>query len=368
MDLAGSANIQTTCKREMVQPTAEDSAPSPTLKAEGSAVSLAPSPIKKGVCDLLHPLSTAARSRNPNSLSSEAEARKLKGLSNLVSGDEASLGDCVPPPPAGTLLGEDSAPSLIENGSAGDAPPASIVKVPKKRGRKSKAELLLIRAAEEQMAAMLPKETKEEEPELEHTPSGRPRRRAAKEALKYLHDIAEELTSPGSSSPSRPERPPLEVKAEQTVKRRSNKRKRRASDDDGDLDFVVSEDFLREEEEREEEAEYGCLSDESEDDINSYNMSVFSFGEKPYPQPRGKAENGFHNSIMLPVWHSAEVTMEFWFSYNEWYIKKLKLMELIRIIFWLDLVVTLNEHCVFRGNDTCWCRAVYMIRMPFIRP
>ncbi|KAM5126303.1 general transcription factor 3C polypeptide 2 [Mantella aurantiaca] len=170
------------------------------------------------------------------------------------------------------------------------------------------------------MAKELQKEEKvmPVEPEVELTPGGRPRRRAAAVALRYLHEIAEELSAPGMTSPTVPENPAAEQKTnpDQTPKpplpgkKRGRKRKCRDSDDDGDVDFVVSEELLREEE-REEEAENECLSDESESDPRFYNMSVFAFGEKPYPQMKGVAENGFHNSIMAPIFKSAEITMDF---------------------------------------------------------
>lgn len=290
-------------------------------------MSLTHSPLK-GLNVVLSRVDTAARSEN--SLVSSKQDTKMgqdegTGPSHPDGGDKASIGEGFPAPPSGTVHGgsakgqmppPESVSLPVGNGPAADAfltPPA---KVPKKRGRKSKAELLAIA-----MAKKLEEESRGVEPEpepekVEVTPGGRPRRRAAAVALRYLHEIAEELSVPGRTSPTVTDNsaPEQKTSPEKTPKppqsgKKGRKRKSRDSDD-GDSDFVVSEDLLREEEERE-EVEDDCLSDEAESDLRSYNMNVFAFGEKPYPQMKGVAENGFHNSIMTPIYKSAEITMDF---------------------------------------------------------
>ncbi|KAM9316309.1 general transcription factor 3C polypeptide 2 [Gastrophryne carolinensis] len=48
-------------------------------------------------------------------------------------------------------------------------------------------------------------------------------------------------------------------------------------------------------------------------------MSVFGVGEKHLPLIRGLAKNGFHNSIMAPIWRAAEVTLEYRNGhYSDW--------------------------------------------------
>ncbi|XP_075057113.1 general transcription factor 3C polypeptide 2 isoform X2 [Mixophyes fleayi] len=210
---------------------------------------------------------------------------------------------------------------LLENGPPTNTPLTPPVKVPKKRGRKSKAELLLIKMAQELEAQSRGEtvETVPEEKETELTQSGRPRRRAAKTAMKYLQDIADEWAVSGLSSSTTPD----QIMPEDTGKKR--RRKRKAEDSDDDVDFVVShEALLTEEREEREEIEIDYLSEESDSDLCSYRMSVFAHREKPSPQMRGCAENGFHNSIMAPVWSSAQITLDYrnvWYSdweFAEW--------------------------------------------------
>ncbi|XP_077341373.1 LOW QUALITY PROTEIN: general transcription factor 3C polypeptide 2 [Lithobates pipiens] len=331
MDLSGPDN----CAQDMVQQRDEDPTPPPAVPVQAKrwcrkepVVSLTHSPLK-GLNVVLSRVDTAAPSES--SLVSSKQDTKMgqdegTAPSHPDGGDKASIGEGFPAPPSGTVHGgsaegqtppPESVSLPVGNGPAADAfltPPA---KVPKKRGRKSKAELLAMAMAkklEEESRGVVP----EPEPEkVEVTPGGRPRRRAAAVALRYLHDLAEELSVPGRTSPSVPDNsaPEQKTSPEKTPKppqsgKKGRKRKSRDSDD-GDSDFVVSEDLLREE-----EVEDDCLSDEAESDLRSYNMNVFAFGEKPYPQMKGVAENGFHNSIMTPIYKSAEITMDFRNAYH----------------------------------------------------
>ncbi|XP_077148084.1 general transcription factor 3C polypeptide 2 isoform X2 [Ranitomeya variabilis] len=185
------------------------------------------------------------------------------------------------------------------------------VKVPKKRGRKSKAELLLIKAAQELEAQTLveKRESDSENVEVELTPSGRPRRRAAKTAMKHFQDIVDEWEECGPTSP-----PKLEKKLpEDTGKKQRRKRKRDESDDD--MDFVVSDDIL----EQEEEVEDVGLSEEESDSDLCFNRKSGSVPGEVHSLVRGYAENGLHNTIMAPVWSSARITMDFREAqYSDW--------------------------------------------------
>ncbi|XP_073528986.1 general transcription factor 3C polypeptide 2 [Phyllobates terribilis] len=149
------------------------------------------------------------------------------------------------------------------------------VKVPKKRGRKSKAEMLLMKAAQELEAQthMENRQSDSENMEVELTPSGRPRRRAAKTAMKYLQDIADEWAEPVLLTPPKTEK----NLPEETGKKRRRKRKRNDSDDD--MDFIVSEDVLEQEEEVEDE---GLSEEESDNDLCIYKKSGSAPGEVGY--------------------------------------------------------------------------------------
>ncbi|XP_075197514.1 general transcription factor 3C polypeptide 2 isoform X2 [Anomaloglossus baeobatrachus] len=189
------------------------------------------------------------------------------------------------------------------------------VKVPQKRGRRSKAELLLIKAAQELEAPthVENRQSDSENMEVELTSSGRPRRRAAKTAMKYFQVIANEWEAAGLSSP-----PKMEKKLpEETGKKRGKKRKAGYSDDDDDVDFMVSEDVLElEEEEVEDEA---LSEEESDTELCFYKRSSFTPGEKVHALLRGSAENGLHNTIMAPVGISAQITLDFREAqYSDW--------------------------------------------------
>ncbi|XP_073413886.1 general transcription factor 3C polypeptide 2 isoform X2 [Dendrobates tinctorius] len=183
------------------------------------------------------------------------------------------------------------------------------VKVPKKRGRKSKAELLLIKAAQELEAQTLVenRQSDSENMEVELTPSGRPRRRAAKTAMKYLQDIADEWEESGLTSPP---------KMEKKLPEETGKKRRRKRESDDDMDFVVSNDILEQEEELE---DVGLSEEESDGDSCLFRKSGSAPGEKVHSLVRGNAENGLHNTIMAPVWNSARITMDFREAqYSDW--------------------------------------------------
>ncbi|CAN2391372.1 transcription by RNA polymerase III, partial [Pristimantis euphronides] len=191
------------------------------------------------------------------------------------------------------------------------------VKKSKKGGRKSKAELLMMKMAEELEAQTQvdSRQSDSENVEVELTQSGRPRRRAAKTAMKYFQDIADEWATFGRSSPPKAEKMMLE----ETGKKR--RRKRKANDSDDDVDFVVPADVLQQErEEEEEEEDEDALSEEvSDSNLNLFRTSVFAPGEKAYPLVRGIADNGLHNSIMAPVWSCMQTTMDLREAqYSDW--------------------------------------------------
>ncbi|XP_053239940.1 general transcription factor 3C polypeptide 2 isoform X3 [Podarcis raffonei] len=204
--------------------------------------------------------------------------------------------------------GPPEAPRPSENG------PPLPVKVPKKRGRKSKAELLL-RKLSQGLEGQAPEPLCQEKllagdgglDCLETTPGGRPKRRAAKVALLYLQELAEELTSvyqpPACSEPlenaPRPEEP--------SRKRRGRKPQSQKRESEEDADFNPSEEGLLQEEEEEEEEEEDSdlrLSEVSDSDLEPGLRGA----ARPKSHCRGFASNGLHNSIMAPIWKALSVT------------------------------------------------------------
>ncbi|NXB57926.1 TF3C2 factor, partial [Struthidea cinerea] len=185
-----------------------------------------------------------------------------------------------------------------------------------KRGRKSKAEVLLLELSQAPEPIRMQKVlgSSEEGDGLETPRGGRPKRRAAKVALLYLQELAEELMSacqPPAPAEGAPEPEPEHVQR----KRRSRRRKEEDTDSDDparDADFVPSQEVLRAEEEEEEEEEGSdtLLSEASEPELEAprgHGGRTAATGRSK-PQCRGLAPNGFHNSIMAPVEKSSSLT------------------------------------------------------------
>ncbi|NXH14326.1 TF3C2 factor, partial [Bucco capensis] len=199
-----------------------------------------------------------------------------------------------------------------QNGSV--TPP----KAPGKRGRKSQTEMLLLQLSQdlecpsaEPLCVQKVLGSSEGAEGTESPPGGRPKRRAAKVALLYLQELAEELTSvyqppaptEGAQEQERPQR-----------KRRSQRRKEEeeeGNDDPAqDADFVPSEEVLLQAEEEEEEGSDAALSEVSEPELGmlrGHGGKMQSAGRSK-PQCRGLAPNGFHNSIMAPVEKCSSLT------------------------------------------------------------
>ncbi|KAM4693843.1 general transcription factor 3C polypeptide 2 [Discoglossus pictus] len=195
----------------------------------------------------------------------------------------------------------------------------------KRRGRKCKAELLAIRLAREAEAAesaRIVQELENEEPET--TPRGQPRRRAAKTAIMFLHNLAEEMSVPGRSSSSTKPQEELEEDSPEEEPQRKKRRRRRSSSDAKDSDFEVSEAVLREMEKEEENDGMSEEVSEGELSLEGGPSTPSEFASRSSPQARGVSDNGIQNAIMAPVWRAAEITMEFrdsWHSnweFPEW--------------------------------------------------
>ncbi|NXR04815.1 TF3C2 factor, partial [Sagittarius serpentarius] len=146
----------------------------------------------------------------------------------------------------------------------------------------------------------------------ETPPGGRPKRRAAKVALLYLQELAEELTSvyqpPAPTEGAQEPEPELERIQK---KRRSRRRKEEETDSDDpaqDADFVPSKEVLLQAEE--EEGSDAPLSEVSEPELEAVrgHGGKMSSAGRSKPQCRGLAPNGFHNSIMAPVEKCSSLT------------------------------------------------------------
>ncbi|XP_009325190.1 PREDICTED: general transcription factor 3C polypeptide 2 [Pygoscelis adeliae] len=174
-----------------------------------------------------------------------------------------------------------------ENGSV---PPP---KAPGKRGRKPKTEMLLLKLSQDLecptpepicVQKMLGSSGAAEG--LETPPSGRPKRRAAKVALLYLQELAEELTS--VYQPPAPTEGAQEPESELEhiqKKRRSRRRKEEETDSDDparDADFVPSKEVLLQAEE--EEGSDAPLSEVSEPEMEAlrgHGVKMSSAGAGP---------------------------------------------------------------------------------------
>ncbi|NXC24459.1 TF3C2 factor, partial [Campylorhamphus procurvoides] len=145
---------------------------------------------------------------------------------------------------------------------------------------------------------------------LETSRGGRPKRRAAKVALLYLQELAEELMSV-----YQPPAPTEEASEPEHVPRKRRRKKEEDTDSDDnarDADFVPSQEGLQAEEEEEEEEEGSdvVLSEASEPELEvprGHSGRTAAAGRSK-PLCRGLAPNGFHNSIMAPVEKCSSLT------------------------------------------------------------
>uniref|UniRef100_A0A8D0FG77 General transcription factor 3C polypeptide 2 n=1 Tax=Strix occidentalis caurina TaxID=311401 RepID=A0A8D0FG77_STROC len=260
----------------------------------------------------------AGRSRS-RSRAREGEPRALRtyrgravpgglspGRGAAGAGGERGRGRCVrarhcPERPALPRPGSVCEGSPVSNG------PVPPPKAPGKRGRKAKTEMLLLKLSQDlECPAPEPLCVQKmlggsEAPEgLEPPPGGRPKRRAAKVALLYLQELAEELTSVYQPPAPAEGAQELEPELERIQKKRRNQRRKEETDSDDparDADFVPSKEVLLQAEE-EEEGSDAPLSEVSELELETLRGHG---GKRAKPQCRGLAPNGFHNSIMAPV-------------------------------------------------------------------
>ncbi|XP_010350625.1 general transcription factor 3C polypeptide 2 isoform X1 [Saimiri boliviensis] len=214
-----------------------------------------------------------------------------------------------PNPPSAPLV-----PGLLDPSNPLSTP------MPKKRGRKSKAELLLLKLSKDlnQPESPSPKRP----PEDFETPSGeRPRRRAAQVALLYLQELAEELSTAMPAPVSCPEAPKVSSPTK-PKKIRQPASCPGGEEVDGaprDEDFV-----LQVEAEDVEESEAPSESSSELEPAVPRGTPRGSTSGKQKPHCRGMAPNGLPNHIMAPVWKCLHLTKDFreqkhsYWEFAEW--------------------------------------------------
>ncbi|XP_028652619.1 general transcription factor 3C polypeptide 2 isoform X1 [Erpetoichthys calabaricus] len=199
----------------------------------------------------------------------------------------------------------------IENGEI-QMPPA---KVYKKRGRKSKAELLALQL--EQGLSVTPEPAKKL---LEGHNSAndvaaieRPKRRAAKAALQYLRSLAEELGVDSQPTAVVPEvsksiASSSNVESETSLKRKRAIKKHLEDDVTDDADFVLPDAVSdNEKEEEDTDEEYDFQDSDSGPEERCYKVK----GSATKLKLKGTAANGLPNNLMGPVWNCFNMTKEF---------------------------------------------------------
>ncbi|XP_033859284.3 general transcription factor 3C polypeptide 2-like [Acipenser ruthenus] len=209
-------------------------------------------------------------------------------------------------------------PTLSEEGTEnGEAQTPQPPKVYKKRGRKSKAELLAMRLEQglPETPEPVPKQLEEEViDEKEMTLGGRPKRRAAKAAMKYLQSFAEEMGY-SDQTPQAPENTTAHEDTESSmpVKRGRGRRKKRNTDEDSDdvtsdADFVLPDGVTVDEDDEDDE---DALNVESESDLEDKGNKIRVASAATKPKFLGMAANGLLNNVMGPVWNCMHMTKEY---------------------------------------------------------
>ncbi|XP_072413850.1 general transcription factor 3C polypeptide 2 isoform X2 [Chiloscyllium punctatum] len=230
-------------------------------------------------------------------------------------------------PKAGGDISENSDVTQIDS-----LPP---MQIPKKKGRKPKNKMVSQEESTDTHGLLKPivqRLLEESSAENELTASGRPKRRAARAALLYLHEIVEQIKSPpykvddvaGNINDSEPDHSldQMLLQPPSSPKRRKGRKRQKISDvfDDlsDDKDFVISDEITDDEEIEDEELnEVEPSSDVSESDLDDFQDGE---GQKQRRSPINKRScstkrrlfgnfaNGLPNTIMVPVWEATTIT------------------------------------------------------------
>ncbi|XP_036118186.1 general transcription factor 3C polypeptide 2 [Molossus molossus] len=179
--------------------------------------------------------------------------------------------------------------------------------MPKKRGRKPKAELLLLKLSKglDQPESPPPKRPPED---FETPPGQRPRRRAAQVALLYLQELAEELSTALPAPVSCPESPKV---SSPTKPKKTRQPSTCQGGGEGEDDTAQDEDFvLKVEAEDGEESEAPSESSSDPEPAVPRSTPRGSTSGKQKLHCRGVAPNGLSNHIMAPVWKCLHLTKD----------------------------------------------------------
>ncbi|XP_008582420.1 PREDICTED: general transcription factor 3C polypeptide 2 isoform X3 [Galeopterus variegatus] len=191
-------------------------------------------------------------------------------------------------------------PGLLEQSNPLSTP------LPKKRGRKSKTDLLLLKLSKDldQPESPPPKRPSED---FETPPGERPRRRAAQVALLYLQELAEELSTALPPPVSCPESP----KVSSPTKPKKNQQQAVCQGGEEKNDTAQDQDFvLQVEAEDGEESEAPSESSSDPEPAVPRSTPRGSTSGKQKPHCRGVAPNGLSNHIMAPVWKCLHLTKD----------------------------------------------------------
>ncbi|XP_045066097.1 general transcription factor 3C polypeptide 2 isoform X1 [Coregonus clupeaformis] len=171
-------------------------------------------------------------------------------------------------------------------------------------------------------------ELRETPEEPETTPGGRPKRRAAKAALQYLHTLAKEVYNQSDNATkndweSSPVPSPSSTQPQKRTRGKGKKRKAPDFDSDNaaeDMDFVPENKDTEEEREDEDTQEDLDLDLEQRHtptkDLRSRRISRGLSSQARY---HGNAPNGLTNIVMGPIWMCTKTTKTFRDEHcNEW--------------------------------------------------
>ncbi|XP_036405769.1 general transcription factor 3C polypeptide 2 [Megalops cyprinoides] len=194
----------------------------------------------------------------------------------------------------------------------------------KRRKRRTKAEILAAAAAAAAECQLTstplskPQNQLGNAEEQEMTPSGRPKRRAAKAAMEYLHSLVEDMEDTHLSSDKKKGKLDLDHSSGPPQKQaRGRGKKRKARDLDSD-EASGDEDFVPDHKDDESEEEH-TQDDDDDDSVSSLDRELKmlrgdSRGKSTPTAKRkykGMAANGLVNNVMGPIWCCTTTTKEF---------------------------------------------------------
>ncbi|XP_041951618.1 general transcription factor 3C polypeptide 2 [Alosa sapidissima] len=193
--------------------------------------------------------------------------------------------------------------------------PKAVPATPKATGKKQPM-MPVPQATSTPMGKMAPPPEAPSSPEV--MPGGRPKRRAAKAAIEYLHSLVKSLNDTNADYPSKDEDMDTSPRAKKPKKEATGQGKRRKAPEP-DSDAGEDSDFVPEEKDSDVESEDSEeMEDEDLDEELSYRerktapifRKDFLPGSQQIRRP-GFASNGLTNRLMHPVWTAFSAHKEF---------------------------------------------------------